>query len=299
MVKKISQIYLEIRQILLAREDAQTAAFIARNLICSVTGRSQEQMLADREHYISDTQCQQLDVYTKRVLAGEPLAYVLGEWDFYGLKLQVNSSVLIPRDDTCAVTELAIKQAKTLPHTARILDLCTGSGCIGLAVAKNVLNARITLADVSKDALAVARKNVAANGLLSRVSCVTADALNGPDKFLGKFDLIVSNPPYITSREMEELPHSVKDFEPHMALYGGDDGLDFYRAIADKYRDALKPGGYLSFEFGMGQGDAVCQILEQNGYTILERTKDFNQIERAVLAQWQEEDNYGYQKDIL
>jgi len=124
--------------------------------------------------------------------------------------------------------------------------------------------------------------------MLSRVSCVTADAINGPDKFLGKFDLIVSNPPYITTQEMEALPHSVKAFEPHMALWGGVDGLDFYREIANRYRDALKPGGYLCFEFGMGQGDAVCQILENNGYTILERTKDYNQIERAVLAQWQE-----------
>lgn len=273
---------------MLAREDAQTAAFIARNLICSVTGKSQEQMLADREHYVPETQCQQVDVYTKRVLSGEPLAYVLGEWDFYGLKLQVDSNVLIPRDDTCAVTELAIKQARTFSGAPRILDLCTGSGCIGLAIAKNVPNGRVTLADVSKNALAVARKNTTANGLLSRVSCVTADAMTGPDKFLGKFDLIVSNPPYITAQEMEELPHSVKAFEPHMALYGGEDGLDFYRAIADRYRDALKPGGYLCFEFGMGQGDAVCQILELNGYTILERTKDYNQIERAVLAQWQE-----------
>ena len=106
-----------------------------------------------------------------------------------------------------------------------------------------------------------------------------------PPAFLGKFDLIVSNPPYITEKEMEQLDRSVKDYEPSLALYGGEDGLDFYRSIAEKYADALKPGGYLCFEFGMGQGDDVCKILETNGYTILERTKDYNQIERAVLAQ--------------
>lgn len=288
MVKKISQLYLEIRQALLAQEDIQSAGFLAKNLICFVTGKTPERMLADYEHYVSDAQCRQAEEYTARILSGEPLAYILGQWDFYGLNLQVNSNVLIPRDDTCAVTELAIKYAKELPDTPRILDLCTGSGCIGLAVAKHIPNARITLADLSKEALVIARKNVTANGLLSRVSCVTADALAGPDKFLGKFDVIVSNPPYITAQEMEELPHSVRDFEPHMALYGGADGLDFYRGIADKYRDALKPGGYLCFEFGMGQGDAVCQILTMNGYTILERTKDYNKIERAVIAQWQE-----------
>ena len=102
----------------------------------------------------------------------------------------------------------------------------------------------------------------------------------------GNFDLIVSNPPYITTAEMVQLDTSVKDFEPVLALHGGDDGLEFYRAIAKNYADALKPGGYLAFEFGMGQGDDVCRILEENGYMVLERTKDYNNIERAVLAQY-------------
>jgi release factor glutamine methyltransferase len=115
---------------------------------------------------------------------------------------------------------------------------------------------------------------------------VQADALDKPSSFLGKFDMIVSNPPYITAKEMEELPVSVKDYEPHLALYGGEDGLDFYRSIADKYRDALKVGGYLCFEFGMGQGDAVCAILKDNGFDIVERVTDYNNIERAVLAQY-------------
>jgi release factor glutamine methyltransferase len=103
---------------------------------------------------------------------------------------------------------------------------------------------------------------------------------------LGKFDMIISNPPYITGPEMAELPASVKDYEPYLALYGGRDGLDFYRSIAENYTQALKPGGYLALEFGMGQGDDVCRILTEHGYTILERTKDFNDRERAVLAQY-------------
>ena len=98
--------------------------------------------------------------------------------------------------------------------------------------------------------------------------------------------MIVSNPPYVTAAEMEELPHSVKDYEPHMALYGGEDGLDFYRSIARNFTSALQPGGYLCLEFGMGQGDSVCRILEENDFTILERTRDFNDRERAVLAQY-------------
>ena len=144
----------------------------------------------------------------------------------------------------------------------------------------------MTLADISKDALAIAKKNALRNRLNSRVTCIGADALQAPPKFLGQFDLIVSNPPYITGAEMEELPRSVADFEPHLALFGGNDGLDFYRSIADRYRAALKPGGYLCFEFGDDQGDSVCEILEANGYTILERSRDYNDRERAVIAQY-------------
>ena len=144
----------------------------------------------------------------------------------------------------------------------------------------------MTLADISQEALQVARKNAVAQKLSGRVSCVQADALSEPAPFLGKFDMIMSNPPYITKQEMLELPASVKDYEPHLALYGGEDGLDLYRSIASKYRNALRPNGYLCFEFGEGQGDAVCQILEDNGYTILERTRDYNDRERAVMAQY-------------
>ena len=132
----------------------------------------------------------------------------------------------------------------------------------------------------------MARKNAVAQKLSGRVSCVQADAMADPAPFLGKFDMIISNPPYITRREMRELPDSVRRFEPHLALYGGEDGLDFYRSIASRYSAALRPGGYLCFEFGQGQGDAVCEILETNGYTVLERTRDYNDRERAVIARY-------------
>ena len=267
-------------------EDPQSASMIARNLLCHYTGKTPEAILADREMYVGDDVCHQVDDAVGRLLKGEPLAYVLEEWDFYGMRLHVTKDVLIPRDDTCAVTALAIKQALFLQQAPRVLDLCTGSGCIGLAVASRVKDARVTLADISQEALAVAKKNVAGQKLSARVSCVQANALEAPAAFLGKFDMIISNPPYITGQEMTELPNSVKDSEPRLALFGGDDGLDFYRAIAKNFSQALKPGGYLCFEFGMGQGDAVCSILEMNGYTILERTRDYNDRERAVLARY-------------
>jgi len=290
VVKKLSELYLEARRAFMTREDAQTAGFLARNLLCHVTGKTNEQVLADREMYASEGTCNEMALCVSRVLAGEPIAYVLGQWDFYGMTLQVDKNVLIPRDDTCAVTALAIKQALFLDSNPRILDLCTGSGCIGLAIANRVKDAKVTLADLSKEALAVAKKNVLGQKLTGRVTCIQANALEEPSAFLGKFDLIVSNPPYVTTQEMEELDHSVRDFEPHMALHGGDDGLDFYRAISANYRKALKPGGYLCFEFGMGQGDHVCRILEENGYTILERSRDYNDRERAVLARYDRKD---------
>ena len=286
MVTRLSDLYLNTRRKLLLSEDAEAAGLIARNLICHFAEISQEKLLADRDAPVDEAVCAKVDYAVFRYQQGEPLAYILGQWDFYGMRLTVDSNVLIPRDDTCAVTTLAINQALYLGKNPRILDLCTGSGCIGLAVASRVKDARVTLADVSAEALMIAKKNIALQRLTGRVSCIQADALKDPTPFLGRFDLIVSNPPYITAKEMLELPKSVKDYEPHLALMGGEDGLDFYRSIASRYRKALKPGGYLCFEFGMGQGDAVCQILEENSYTILERSRDYNDRERAVIARY-------------
>ena len=286
MVKQYGELYLDTRRALLATENVQDAGVLARMLVCHVSGKSQAEFLADRDLYASEKVVEGVEAGLQRLLNDEPIAYILGQWEFYGMPLKVTPNVLIPRDDTCAVAELAINKALFLDQDPRILDLCCGSGCIGLAVAKRVKDAKVTLADKSMEALAVAKENVALNKLSGRVRCVQADALKPAFPFLGKFDMIVSNPPYITAEEMKELPRSVGEYEPHMALYGGEDGLDFYRSIVKNFAPALKPGGYLCFEFGMGQGDDVCRILEENGYTVLERTRDYNDRERAVLAQY-------------
>ncbi len=300
-MKTYSQLYLDVRKMLMATEDAQSAAFITRQLLCHISGKSHEQFLAHKDDFVSEEVCAKLEFAASRILKGEPLAYLLGEWEFYGLPLYVDKNVLIPRDDTCSVVSLAINHALFLGKDPRILDLCTGSGCIGLALASRIKDARVTLADISREALAVAKKNIVRNRLSAKVSCVHADALGQPAAFLGKFDMIVSNPPYITTQEMKELPISVSNYEPHLALHGGDDGLNFYRSIAKNYAQALKPGGYLAFEFGMGQGNDVCAILEENMYTILERSRDHNNIERSVIAQYgrKEEKEYGNEKDSL
>ena len=300
MVRKYSDLYLDARKALLPGEGQQRAGLLARELLCAASGKTQEEILVRRDQYAPSDVCEKMADFTARALAGEPLAYILEEWDFYGMTLYVNRDVLIPRDDTCAVTELAMKKALYLDQDPRILDLCTGSGCIGLAIARKVKDARVTLADISREALAVAKRNAAAMKLTGRVSCIQANALQAPSAFLGTFDLIVPNPPYVRSGDMANLQPSVRDFEPSLALDGGADGLDFYRSIASRYGRALKPGGWLCFEFGMGQGDEVCAILEENGYEIVERKTDFNEIERAVLAQKRrEEENHGNEESCI
>ena len=284
MVKTIADLYLDARRAFMQYDDAQTASLMARNLICRITGKSQEAVIAERDMYVGDEVCEKMEEAVKRILNQEPLAYVLGEWDFYGMTLQVDQNVLIPRDDTCAVTALAIKKALFLSSNPRILDLCTGSGCIGLAIANRVKDAKVTLADISREAMTVAKKNITLQKLSGRVTCVQADALSDPAPFLGKFDMIVSNPPYITTQEMEELPKSVKDYEPHLALDGGEDGLDFYRSIVEKWTTALVPGGRLYFEVGIGQADSVLRLMRSAGYGDIQIVKDLNDIPRVVFG---------------
>lgn len=288
MVKTYADLYLDARKALLPAE-GMYAGNIARELVCAACGKTQEQLIADRDLYASEEICQQAESFVRRHLSGEPTAYILGQWNFLDMTLTVTPDVLIPRDDTMAVTELAIKKALFLPQNPRILDLCTGSGCIGLALARRVKDAKLTLSDVSPAALRVARKNVTDLHLSGRVSCVQVDVTKPALPFLGKFDLIVSNPPYVTTAEMERLDPSVRDYEPHMALHGGVDGLDFYRAILKNFTQALRPGGCIAFEFGMGQEKDVCDLLTGAGYQILELREDNSGITRAVLAQYGEE----------
>ena len=283
MVKKYGELYLGARKTLLPVE-GENAAVYARELLSLASGKSVAALLADRELYASEAIEEKLNGYLARILAGEPLAYILGEWSFYGLSFKVTPDVLIPRDDTMAVTDLAIEALRGMPSPQRVLDLCTGSGCIGLAVAHNVDSARVTLADISEPTLRVAKENIARLKLKNRVTAFPADALQRAPKFLGTFDLIVSNPPYVTSREMSQLDVSVWAYEPHLALEGGADGLDFYRAILQNFTSALRPGGTICFEFGFGQELAVGMLLQEAGFEEIVFRKDLRGVVRAVAA---------------
>ena len=285
-----SELYQEIRNELFETEGAD-AAHVARELVCAASGIPAADLIAGRQIVADEAAVRKIREYVSRKKAGEPLAYILGEWDFCGMTLTVTPDVLIPRDDTMAVTELAIKKAMFLEQNPRILDLCAGTGCIGLAIAHRVKDARVTLGELSPGAIRVARKNISDQRLSGRVSCISVDVKKPAARFLGTFDMIVSNPPYVTTAEWEALDPSVRDFEPRMALDGGEDGLDFYRAILVNFTPALKPGGYICFEFGMGQFDAVRALLEAHGYEILQTRRDTGEILRAVLAQLRKEED--------
>ena len=276
------ELLIELRK-KLSQTDGDQAAHTARELCAYAADKTREALLRDDELLVPENVRERALAITDDYLAGKPLAYILGQWSFYGLDFSVNESVLIPRNDTMAVTDLAIEFAKPL-SAPRILDLCTGSGCIGIALAHYLPSSRVTLADISDDALRVAKKNVTANRLSARVSAIRADALSSPPLALRNYDLIVSNPPYVTESEMRTLDPSVKDYEPHLALRGGEDGLTFYRAICRNYAQVLHDQGAICFEFGMGQEFAVKEILQENGFSDFVFRRDGSDIIRAVIA---------------
>ena len=277
-----NNLYLDIRQQL--RAAGITAATLeARELVCFGTGKSREQLTRDGHLYASPELEKQVRDLVDRHLAGEPVAYLIGEWEFYGLPLDISPDVLIPRADTEVLAEQAIQYVQTLGE-CRVLDLCAGSGCIGLAVASQAPQARVVLGEYSDAALRICRQNIRRNSLTGRVVPMKADTREKPEKSLGEFQCIVSNPPYIPRADIAGLDVSVRDYEPHLALDGGEDGLDFYQTISGLWKEALVPGGKLFFEVGIGQADTVLRIMRAHGFGDIQVVKDTAGIPRVVFG---------------
>ncbi|MCF2615915.1 peptide chain release factor N(5)-glutamine methyltransferase [Oscillibacter valericigenes] len=277
-----NNLYLDIRQ-QLRKAGIEAATLEARELVCFGTGKSREELARDGGLYASPELERQVRSLVDRHLAGEPVAYLIGEWEFYGLPLDISPDVLIPRPDTEVLAGQAIEYIQTLGE-CRVLDLCAGSGCIGLAVASQVPQARVVLGEYSDAALKVCRQNIRRSGLSGRVVPIQADAREKPERALGEFQCIVSNPPYIPHDDIAGLDTSVKDYEPHLALDGGEDGLDFYQTISGKWKDALVPGGRLYFEVGIGQADSVLRIMRAQGFGDIQVVKDLHGIPRVVFG---------------
>lgn len=277
-----NNLYLDIRQ-QLRKAGIEAATLEARELVCFGTGKSREDLARDGGLYASPELERQVRSLVDRHLAGEPVAYLIGEWEFYGLPLDISPDVLIPRPDTEVLAGQAIEYIQTLGE-CRVLDLCAGSGCIGLAVASQAPQARVVLGEYSDAALKVCRQNIRRNGLSGRVVPMQTDAREKPERTLGEFQCIISNPPYIPRADIETLDASVKDYEPHLALDGGEDGLDFYQTISGKWKNALVPGGRLYFEVGVGQADSVLRIMRGQGFGDIQIVRDLHDIPRVVFG---------------
>ena len=221
-----------------------------------------------------------------RRLSGEPIQYITGKTEFYGLPFRVSPAVLIPRPETEHLVEEVLKRAATFAHPRipplRILDIGTGSGCIAVALARHLPHAGITAIDISSEAISLARENAALNGVADRIRFLEGDLLA---PVAGEqFEMIVSNPPYVPTADRSSLSVEVRDHEPALALFAGPDGLDIYRRLILAAYAALVPGGLLLLEIGFGQRVAVVALLAAAGFESIEAFPDLQSIPRVVCA---------------
>ncbi len=233
-----------------------------------------------------------IDALLQRRIKREPLQYILGHMEFYGLKIRLGSGVLIPRPETELLAEEAIKIISNFEFRISnftFLDLCTGSGCLALALAREFSKAQVYGTDTSEIAIGYAKKNAKLNGI-KNVSFMKGSLFYPIKKNFKsqisnlKFDLIISNPPYIRRNDIKSLQPEVKDWEPLEALDGGEDGLDYYRAIIPEARNYLKEGGCLMFELGNNQADAVRKMAGDAGFINISLIKDYAALERILIA---------------
>ena len=257
----------------------EEATLDARLLLEAVCGTNRNDLLVHGEQLVTPEAEEKYLGWIGQRAEHIPLQQLTGEQDFMGLTFAVNEHVLIPRQDTEILVEEVLKE---LHDGMRVLDMCTGSGCILLSLLHYSNACEGLGVDLSADALEVAEQNAetlldAANA--DRVHFLQSDLF---DKVEGKFEIIVSNPPYIASAEVEKLMPEVRDFEPENALDGGADGLDFYRKIAGQVKDYLNPGGYVYMEIGYDQGEAVSELMRNAGFTEVEVIKDLARNDRVV-----------------
>lgn len=213
---------------------------------------------------------------------GMPAAYIIGVKEFMGIDFKVGPGVLIPRGDTEICTQRAIEECSKQDRQVKVADVCCGSGAIGISIAKLSGNAFATLLDISDEAIESARENIILNGVEARTKLSKSDLLSSVS--CDKFDIIVSNPPYIRSQIIESLQREVKDYEPHLALDGGDDGLLFYRRLTPQAAGCLKAGGTLIYEIGYDQANDVGDIMMRHGFKNIEIIKDLAGLDRCVVG---------------
>lgn len=232
----------------------EEAAQQAKLLVAAVLGVEPGALMVHTWAEVTNEQMEIIGGLLERRTAGEPLQYILGEWSFMGLPFYVDERALIPRQDTELLCETAIARIKERGYQT-CLDVCTGSGCVAVSIAK-LAKIPVVASDVSADALALARENAELNAV--EISWVESDLF---DEISEQFDLITCNPPYLTENDMENLQQEIR-FEPKLALYGGEDGLEYYRRIARSYQPHLNPGGMLLLEIGSTQAQSAAEVFD-------------------------------------
>ena len=251
-------------------------------LLQKVLGVDRLYILLNLERVLSEDEEQLFNKFINERLNNRPIAYIVGNREFMGLDFFVKEGVLIPRPDTEVLVEEVIELAKK-KDAKNILDIGTGSGAITVSLAKYLENVKVTSVDISDIALEIGKRNAISNEVDDRITFVKSDLFTNIDKET-KFDIIVSNPPYIKREVIETLDKQVKDYEPYNALEGGVDGLDFYRAITKRAKEYLKKDGILAYEVGHDQSEDVSKLMEMDGYTNIYTLKDLQQIDRVVIG---------------
>ena len=258
----------------------------AEFILMHVLGAKRHELFLDAMRELTADEEKGLEEIVRRRIAREPSQYIFGEAWFRGLELKVTKDVLIPRPETELLVDEAVKVAGQLKGEIRLIDLCTGSGCIAVAAAREIPGSIVYASDISPAALEVARENAHRAGVADRVQFFQGDLFGALSSELrGQVNMVLSNPPYIAEAEIKTLEPEVKDFEPLWALSGGPDGLDFIKKIINEAWGFLVPGGVLLMEMGYGQANAVKGLAESSGaYENIEIIKDYGKIERILKA---------------
>ena len=257
-------------------------AFEAELLLEKAAGLNRTALFLRGEEVLSEEVLAVYEGFLQERGLGRPTQYILGEWEFMGLPFSVGEGVLIPRADTEVLVETILERQQK-ESMKSILDIGTGSGCIPISLGHYGKFEHIMAVDISQKALGYATKNAHDNQI--KIDFYESDLFTDlPAEWKGNLDAIVSNPPYIPKKDIEELMTEVKDFEPMNALDGGEDGLDFYRAIVEQGRDWLKDGGWLFFEIGYDQGEDLRNLLHEFGYTEVEIRQDLAGLDRVALG---------------
>ena len=269
----------------LAQKGVDSPRLSAELLLSNVLGLKRIELYTQYNKVVVQEQLDRLRDLVKRAGQHEPVAYLVGRTEFYSIEFEVSPDCLIPRPETELLVQRSVEFLRKRTGPQLVCDLCTGSGVIAVAIAKNVPDARVIATDISQAALAVAARNIEKHKLAERIDLRHGDLFDPLVPQLDQFDLIVCNPPYVSAAEYEALDKNVKDYEPRIALYAGQDGLDVYRRIGEKVSQFLKPDGILLLEIGYKQGPAVRDLLEQTGtFSQIRIDKDLQTHDRVVTT---------------